>query len=108
MDRYLDLARDQKNLLTMKVMVIAIVFSDLLTDIGKETIGVVDQKKNRDWLDLSILEISRNTEKSPGDLRRLAVTQTPLKDNLSKLVRKTTRNKIIVALTAVQTLEQLT
>ena len=27
----------------------------------------------------SIIENCQNTEKSPGDLRRLAVTQTPLK-----------------------------
>ena len=27
-----------------------------------------------------IIENSQNTEKSPGDLRRLAVTQTPVKD----------------------------
>ena len=28
-----------------------------------------------------IIEIGQNTEKSPGDLRRLAVTQTPVKDH---------------------------
>ena len=29
----------------------------------------------------SIIENDQNTEKSPGDLRRLAVTQTPVKDH---------------------------
>ena len=29
----------------------------------------------------SIIENGENTEKSPGDLRRLAVTQTPVKDH---------------------------
>ena len=29
----------------------------------------------------SIVEIGQNTEKSPGDLRKLAVTQTPINDN---------------------------
>ena len=29
----------------------------------------------------SITEIGKNTEKSPGDLRRLAVTQTSLNDD---------------------------
>ena len=29
----------------------------------------------------SIIKIGQNTEKSPGDLRRLAVTQTPVKDH---------------------------
>ena len=28
-----------------------------------------------------IVENGQNTEKSPGDLRRLAVTQTPVKDH---------------------------
>ena len=29
----------------------------------------------------SIVEIGQNTEKSPGDMRRLAVIQTPVKDH---------------------------
>ena len=29
----------------------------------------------------SIIENSQNTEKSPGDLRRLVVTQSPVKDH---------------------------
>ena len=33
-----------------------------------------------------IIEIGQNTEKSPGDLRRLAVTQTPGKDHQLTLV----------------------
>ena len=35
------------------------------------------------------IEIGENTEKSPGDLRRLAVTQTPVKDHRLTLVWKT-------------------
>ena len=34
----------------------------------------------------STVKISQNTEKSPGDLRRLAVTQTPVKDHQLMLV----------------------
>ena len=37
----------------------------------------------------SIIEVSQNTEKSPGDLRRLAITQTPVKDHQLMLVLKT-------------------
>ena len=33
-----------------------------------------------------IIEIGQNTEKSPGDLRRLAITQTPVKDHLLTLI----------------------
>ena len=41
-------------------------------------IGVED----RNYLDDSIIEIGRNTQKSPGDLRRLAVIQIPVKYHL--------------------------
>ena len=34
----------------------------------------VNQKKNRHHPDYSFAEISKNTKKSPGDLKRLAVT----------------------------------
>ena len=37
---------------------------------------------------LSITRISQNTEKSPGDLRRLAVTQTPVRNHQLTLVGK--------------------
>ena len=40
----------------------------------------------------NIIEIGQNTEKSPGDLRRLAVTQTSVKDHQLKLMRKTLNN----------------
>ena len=33
-----------------------------------------------DYPNYSIVKVEQNTEKSPGDLRRLAVTQTPVKD----------------------------
>ena len=39
----------------------------------KETGRVENQKTNQDN---SIVDISKNTEKSPGDLRRLATTDT--------------------------------
>ena len=38
---------------------------------------------------LRTARILRNTEKSPGDLRRLSVTQTPVKDHQLKLMLKT-------------------
>ena len=36
-----------------------------------------------------IIEIGQNTEKSPGDLRKLTVTQTPAKDHQLILMWKT-------------------
>ena len=35
------------------------------------------------------MENGQNTEKSPGDLRRLAVTQNPVKDHQLMLMGKT-------------------
>ena len=40
----------------------------------ERTGGIGNQRKNRDYPDYSIAEIGQNTQKSPGDLRRLAVT----------------------------------
>ena len=37
----------------------------------------------------SIIENGQNTEENPGDLRRLAVTQTPLEDHQLTLIWKT-------------------
>ena len=46
---------------------------------------------NRDYLDHTIVKISLNTEKSPGDLRKLAVNQTPVKYDQITLVWRTHR-----------------
>ena len=44
--------------------------------IGTETRGLEKKKTIGDNPNNSIVEIGQNTEKSPGDLRRLSVTQT--------------------------------
>ena len=40
-----------------------------------------NKKTSGDHPDNSIIETSQNTEKSAGDLRRLAVTQTPVENH---------------------------
>ena len=88
-DKYLDLARELKKLWNMKVTIITIVIGDL----GAVSKGLL--KRLRD-LEVggrvetinSIIENGQNTEKSPGDLRRLAVTQTPVKDHQLMLMCK--------------------
>ena len=55
---------------------------------GKKPGGFRNQRKNRDHTDHSIAKIGRNTEKSPGDLKRLAVTQILVKYYQQILVRK--------------------
>ena len=42
---------------------------------------------------LNIIENSQNTEKSPGDFRRLAVAQTPVKNHQLTLMWKILMNR---------------
>ena len=80
-DKYLDLARELKKLWNMKVTIIPII-------IGAKTRGLGNDEMGRDCPNYSIIEISQNTEKSPGDLKRLAVTQPPVKDHQLMLMWK--------------------
>ena len=48
--------------------------------------GLESWRESGDHLNYSIIENGQNTEKSPGDLRRLAVTQTPVKNHQLKLM----------------------
>ena len=52
----------------------------------KITGRIGNKNMSGDHLNDSIVKISQNTEKSPGDLRRLAVAQTPVKDYQLMLV----------------------
>ncbi len=68
----------------MKVTIISIVIGTF----GMVTKGLLKglEDLEDDWrLDniqtKSIIENGQNTEKTPGDLRRLAVTQSPVKDH---------------------------
>ena len=49
--------------------------------IGTETGGLGNNRTSGNSPNYSIVEISQNTEKSSGDLRRFAVTQTPVKNH---------------------------
>ena len=87
----------------MKVTMIPIVSSDLSTVTkallqGQENLelgGRFDDHPN-----YSIIEIGQNTEKSLGDLRRLAVTQTPVRIHQLTLVLTTRKETRSVELTA--------
>ena len=50
--------------------------------LGKSAGRVKNRRTYRDHLDYGIVEIAQNTKKSPGDLRRFVVTQTPVKEHL--------------------------
>ena len=61
----------------MKVTIISIVIGVF----GTVTKGPGGWRPRGDHPNNSIIEDGKNTEKSPGDLRRLAVTQSPIKDH---------------------------
>ena len=71
-------------------MVILIVIGALGTFtkglIGTGTEGFGNNRTSGDHPNYSIAEIGQNSEKSPGDLRRLPVTQTPVSDHQLMLV----------------------
>ena len=48
--------------------------------IGLGTVGLENKSTSRDHPNDCIVEIVQNTKKSPGDLRRFAVTQNPVEN----------------------------
>ena len=54
---------------------------------GKEGLG--NKRTSGEHPNYCTIKIGRNTEKSPGDLRKLAVIQTPVKDHQQTLMEKT-------------------
>ena len=81
-DKYLDLARELKKMWNIQVTIIPIVIGAF----GKITKGLLkrmeDLKVGGHHRNDSIIENGQNTEKSPGNLRRLAFTQTPVKKDI--------------------------
>ena len=87
-DNYLDLAGELKKLWNMKVTIVPIVIGAFGTII-KRPGGLGSWRTGRDYPNDSITENGQNTEKSPGDLRRLAVTQTAVKNHQPTLMWET-------------------
>ena len=57
--------------------------------INKESVGFGNKRTRGDHPNYCNIEIGQNTEKSPGDLRRLAAPQPPVKDTQLTLMWKT-------------------
>ena len=83
------MARELKNLWNMKVTMIPIVIS-ALGRVPKELVEGLDDLKIRgrveDHPKNKIIEIGQNIKESPRDLKRLAVTQTPVENHQLTLV----------------------
>ena len=63
---------------------------------NKRTSGDHPRVSTRPLIYYYIIENGQNTEKSPGDLRRLTVTQTPVKDHQLTLMWKTLNELTII------------
>ena len=61
-------------------------FGRVIKGLFKGTGGFGGWRLSGDHPNYNIIENSQNTEKSPGDLRRFAVTQTPMKNHPLKLM----------------------
>ena len=83
-DKYLDLAKELKKNVEHE--------SDVYINcnwcswyihrmINKGTVGLRNNRASGDHPNYCITGIGQNTEKSPGDLRRLPLTHNPLKDH---------------------------
>ena len=55
--------------------------------LGTVTKGLIKRLEDLE-INYCITEIGQNTEKSPGNLRKLTVTQTPVKDHLLKTLKE--------------------
>ena len=95
-DNYLDLERELKKMRNMKVTIIPIVIGALST-VTKELVQDLEnfeiKRTSGNHPNYCIIEIGQNIEKSPGDLRRLAVNQTPVKDHQLMLIGKTLKER---------------
>ena len=88
-DENLHLFREQNKQWNMKVTMIPIVIVALGTANNELGHGLEDLEirgRVETIQSYSIAEIGQNTEKSPGDLRRLAVTKTLVKNHHLTLV----------------------
>ena len=73
----------------MKVTIVPIVIGAFGTITKGLLKGLEDLEVGGQVETISIAENGQNSETSPGDLRRLAVTQTPVKNHLLTLMWKT-------------------
>ena len=88
-EKYLDLARELKKTLEHKSDGCTNCnwhprYSHQRTITGTRSLG--NKRKSGNHPNYSIIKICQNSEKSLGDLRRLAVTQTPVRNHLITLV----------------------
>ena len=91
MEKWLNFVRELATLWNVNVTVIPVVIGALgmVPKRVEERRGIWNQTKNRAHSYYSIFEMGQNIEKSPGEQRRLPVTQIPVRDQQLTLMWKT-------------------
>ena len=91
-DKYLDLARELKKLWNMPVTIIQIVIGAFGT-VTKGLLKGLEDLEVGGRVETTQTTTLLRTEKCPGDLRRLAIIQTPVEDHQLTLMWKTLMSK---------------
>ena len=85
------------NVMTVNVIIMLIIISSMLSMVSKWLVQRLEDMEIRGQEETiqttALLRSARNTKKSPGDLRRLAVTQAPVENHQLTLVRKTLKGE---------------
>ena len=68
------------------ILIVIGAFGRVTKGLLKGTGGLGNNRKGGEHPNYYIVENSQSTEKSPGDLRRFAITQTPVKNPQLKLM----------------------
>ena len=71
------------------IPVVICMYGTVSKEFGNGTGGFGNKRISEEHPNYSIVEIGQNTKKSPGDLRRLAVIQTPVGNHQLMLMCKT-------------------
>ena len=90
-DKYLDLSRELRKQWKLRVTLIPIVIGGRWTVSKSFERGLAELKirgRIGDNPNYCIVSVSQNTEKSPGDQKRLAITQDPVKYHQLTVVRE--------------------
>ena len=90
----------------MKITAIPIIIGILVT-VPKETERDRNRRTYQDYLYYTITKIGQNTEKSSGNLKRLAVSQTPLKEHQFTLVGKNSQTYKYLGILEADTIKQV-
>ena len=90
-DKYLDLAKEQKKAAEPESNITSSNWCARYSQqmIDKWTGGLRNKRTSGDHPNYNIVDIGQNAKKSPGDVRRLAITQTPVENYQLMLVWKT-------------------